>query len=85
MEIAATIFYLSMSFFALLVGACLFVFLIVLIKTLKIIHDTASQVRSSVTNFEVVKKAIASGITAVIENFIGKKFSKGGGKHVVEK
>lgn len=81
METAATFYYITMSVVAWLVGALLVVFLITLIKTLRIIQDTAKQVKASVTNFDMMKQAISSGISSVIENFIGKRFSKGGGKH----
>lgn len=80
MELAATFFYITVSIVAWVIGAFVIVLLVMLIKTLKIVQDTAKQIKSSVTDFDMIKKAIGLGITQFIENIIGKKLLKGGGK-----
>lgn len=80
MELAATFFYITVSIVAWVIGAFVIILLVMLIKTLKIVQETAKQIKSSVTDFDMIKKAIGSGITQFIENIIGKKLLKGGGK-----
>ena len=80
MELAATFFYITVSVVTWIVGILIVVILLMIIRTIRIIQETVKKVKSSVTDFDVIKNAIASGISQVVETVIGKKFLKGGGK-----